>query len=327
MMEHRRHRCGRRRVHVGSEAVGYRRAVRSGVRRSGAAASERQGLEAAQDNAVAEPGPVFEQLDLREALQQRLEDDPALKPRERGAQAIMDAPAQGQVGTLGTADVEAVGMVEGLRVAIGGADQEDDVVLPAQFEPVHLAVREGAAEERLGRRIVAQQFFHRGGDQARILAQPPELVRVAQQREHPVADQVGGGLVAGDQEQAQHVERLALGQPLALVLHLHQRAQDVVAGLDPALRDNRPEIRVELAGGVHGDGALAGTDRGLQQPGALIRPEPEPVPVLRRYAQHLRDHDDRQGLGERGHEIEARCGVDLVEERGRRLCGCALPGR
>lgn len=66
------------------------------VPRSSAAASQRQGLEAAQHDASSEPGPVVERRDLREPLQQHLEDDPALQPRERGAQAVVDAPAQGR---------------------------------------------------------------------------------------------------------------------------------------------------------------------------------------------------------------------------------------
>ena len=58
-------------------------------------ASKRQGLEATRHDAAAEPGSVVERRDLREALQQDLEDDPALQPRQRGAQAVVDAPVPG----------------------------------------------------------------------------------------------------------------------------------------------------------------------------------------------------------------------------------------
>ena len=52
------------------------------------------------------------------------------------------------------------GIVEGLPVAVGGADQEDDVVPLAQLEAVHLAVGMSARRKKhLGRRVVAQQLF------------------------------------------------------------------------------------------------------------------------------------------------------------------------
>ena len=136
---------------------------------SGANAAERQGLEASQHDAVAEPRAVVEQGDVRETLQQHLEDDPALKTCKRRAHAVVDAPPEGQVGALGAADIEAVWVFERIRVAVGSADQDNDVVPFPHLGPVHLAVRKRAPERRLRRRIVAQQLFDRGRDQARIL--------------------------------------------------------------------------------------------------------------------------------------------------------------
>ena len=91
-------------------------------------------------------------------------------------------------------------------------------------------------------------------------------------------------LVAGDQQETQHVQHLALAQPLAAVLGVGQRAQDVVAGRVPALRDDSPEIRVELPRRLLGDRALTAAHRRLQQAGALHRPELEAVAVLGRDA-------------------------------------------
>lgn len=134
-----------------------------------------------------------------------------------------------------------------------------------------------------------------------------------------VADQVGGDLVAGDQQETQQVQHLALAQALAAVFGMGQQADDVVAERAPALRDHRPEIRVEVLRCVPGGRAFAEAHRRLQQAGALLRLELEAVPVLCRDAQHLGDHDDRQRLGEGRHEVEAVGIVDGVQEcsRGR----------
>ena len=153
-----------------------------------------------------------------------------------------------------------------------------------------------APEGGLHRGVEAQQLVHGRGHETGVAPEPGELVRVGEQRQHSVTDQIGGGLVAGDQQEPQEVQHLALAEALAAVLGVGQRAQDVVAGRTPALGDERPEIRVERLLRVLGDGALAEARRRLQQPGALRRPELEAVPVLRRDAQHLGDDDDRQGL-------------------------------
>ena len=94
---------------------------------------------------------------------------------------------------------------------------------------------------------VSKQIFHRRRDQARVLPEPPELVPIAQQRQHPVAGQVGGRLVSRDQEQAQHIQRLAFRQAIAFVLRLHEGAEDVVPRLRPPGRDDLAEIRIESA--------------------------------------------------------------------------------
>ena len=62
---------------------------------SGSDAAERQGLEPPQHDAVTEPRAFVEQADLRETLQQRLEHDPAFEPRERRAEAVVDASPEG----------------------------------------------------------------------------------------------------------------------------------------------------------------------------------------------------------------------------------------
>ena len=189
------------------------------------------------------------QLDPREALQQHLERDPSLQARERRAEAVVDAAPEREVGIVRAADIEPVGRLEHVRVPVGGADQDGDVVARADLEPVHRAVGPRAPDGRLRRGIEAQQLLDGRRDEAGVVAEPGELVRVVEQRQHAVADQVGGGLVAGDQQEAQHVQHLALAQPLAAVLGMGERAQDVVAGRRRTLLDDWPEPGVERLAG------------------------------------------------------------------------------
>ena len=90
---------------------------------------------------------------------------------------------------------------------------------------------------------------------------------------------------------------------------------DILPRLRPPRLDDRPEIGVERPGGRLAGLVLARADHRLEQTRTLGRPDPEPLPVLRRHAQHLGDHDDRQGPGHSLHEIEAGRVLDVVQQR------------
>ena len=168
---------------------------------------------------------------------------------------------------------------------------------------------------RLHRRIEAQQLLHRPRDEAGIGSQPFELAGTAKEREDAVADEVGGGLVSGDEEQAKQVQHLAPAQALAPVLGLREGAQEVVArGLAPLL-DDRAEIGVEGCRGGIAEPAFAHADGGFEQARAPGRPVLESGPVFGRHAEHLGDDDDGQGLGKGRHEVEGGGIADVVEQR------------
>ena len=76
-------------------------------------------MEPAQHDAGAEPRVFVEQPDPREAFEQHLEHDPAFEARQGGAEAVVDAPPERQVGARGAADIEPVRVLErvGSRLA------------------------------------------------------------------------------------------------------------------------------------------------------------------------------------------------------------------
>ena len=133
-------------------------------------AAQGQGVEAAEHDAGAEARGVSTQADLGEPLQQHLQHDASLKTRQRGTEAMVDAVPERQVGRCAAPDIEPVRVRERLGAAVGRAEQQHDVVAPAQRESVHVAVGKSAPERRLHRRVVTQQLFdriglrHDGGD-------------------------------------------------------------------------------------------------------------------------------------------------------------------
>src|SRR5207253_1859048 len=85
--------------------------------------------------------------------------------------------------------------------AVRRADERDDLLAPANPRPADLDVLDRDATGELHRAVVAQQLLAAALQQPRVAAQPLQLARVLEQRQHPPGDQVHGRLVAGDQEQ------------------------------------------------------------------------------------------------------------------------------
>ena len=93
---------------------------------SGPDALHRQRLKAPEHDALAELRALREQVHLREPLEQHLEDDPAFQACERSTETMVDAASERQVGALAASDIEAVGILEDGRIAVGRTAKQDD---------------------------------------------------------------------------------------------------------------------------------------------------------------------------------------------------------
>ncbi|MGY5121441.1 hypothetical protein ACWC2H_37335 [Streptomyces sp. 900105755] len=105
------------------------------------------------------------------------------------------------------------GKAAGSRLA---AARTRSTACPAAMErPARSKVVPGPPQHQLHGAVVAQEFLDSCRDQVRPVAQPVGRLRVLQEGEDGVADEVGGRLVAGDQEQGavreEFVEITAIG--------------------------------------------------------------------------------------------------------------------
>ena len=150
---------------------------------------------------------------------------------------------EGQVRVGLAGDVQPVGLVEHGRVAVGRADGQRDEQAGRQRAVGQRDGRRAEAVVQLQRALEAQQFLHRAAQQFGLLLQALQLVGVAQQRVQAVADQVGGGLVAGVEQEDAVVQQLVLAE-LTLVVAAQQPGQHVgvgVAGPPAALGHQRAQ--------------------------------------------------------------------------------------
>ena len=167
------------------------------------------------------------------------------------------------------------------------------------------------------------------------------LGREVRQREHAARQRVARRLVAGDEQQHEEreqvvgaeteaavgerallhavVQRVLVERDLARVGRRQQHRDEVVLRVRAALLEQPDEVRDVLAprlarrglARVVGVGALAGHHR--------VRPVREALALVDREAEHLRDHDQRQRLGDVVDEVALAARRDVVDELAREL--------
>ncbi len=151
---------------------------------------------------------------------------------------------------LGTADVEAVGIVEHARVAVRGAEQGDDLLA-------------GLHRTRRAARGPRTPCARRAGPGCPSGAAPPLRCRpsvrssrsrrsssgMVEQREQPVADEVGGGLESGREEEDDRRDQLVVVQLVALLLDVDQLREQIVGRLRTPIGDQPFELLGDRARG------------------------------------------------------------------------------
>src|SRR5262249_15913591 len=117
------------------------------------------------------------------------------------------------------------------------------------------------------------------GDELGMGAEFDKLIRVREQRQDPVADQVCGGEVAGHQQQVAGNNDLTLGQPIPKLLGSNERADEVGAAPVASLLDRMSEIIIEARRRGRQLCRLFGRAAGVEDLRAGVRPALEPCEV------------------------------------------------
>ncbi len=94
------------------------------------------------------------------------------------------------------------------------------------------------AVAELVRALIAQHLLHSRLDAVGVVDQPPLLLRMMRQRHEAIADQVGGGLMPGIEQEDAIVQQLLLGQPFAILSPWISRVSVPCAG-SPGLARRR----------------------------------------------------------------------------------------
>ena len=229
----------------------------------------------------------------------------------------MDPESEGDVPVLLAGHVETIRIGEMLGIPVGRADDGDDHgVLGDPLAP-HLDLRRRPAPRALHGTVEAQELLDARLDQRRIGLEHPELVRVLEEGEEPVADQVDRGLVPGDEEEHAGGDQLTLAELVALFLGRDEAGEQIRLRILPARGDEGAEIVGEGKAGVpaaRDDIGVGGQDARVEAPRDVGGPVLEHVLIRGGDAQHLADHPDGKRVGEVLDHVHGAGALDPVEE-------------
>src|SRR6185437_10861335 len=135
-----------------------------------------------------------------------------LEPRQRRADAEVNAGAETHMGVRRPLGAKRVGFGEALGIAVGGAEQKADFLALEQLDAGELYLLQRVAVKEMERRIEAQQFLDRRRRRAFVCE---GLARVDPLLEHElqaIADRLDRRLVTGVEQQDHGGDELVLAK-------------------------------------------------------------------------------------------------------------------
>ena len=173
---------------------------------------------------------------LWEASQQRAEGNVALETGEWGAEAEVDAVPKGEVADSGPLNVEHLGIVVDIVVAIRRRQADDDLGSGGDRDAAQFDRFDGVSKCRVrDRGIETQELLQRGPQPLGIFTQQRQLIGVAEQSDDAVADETGCRVVTGDDQLEDRRAQLPGVEALVSIAGGDQGADEIVtrgSGLD-----------------------------------------------------------------------------------------------
>lgn len=243
-------------------------------------------------------------------------EDPGFHSGEGGAEAVVDAVAEGEVVAGAAGDVEAVGVGEVAGIAVGGSEADEEHGAGGKVDAGHGDGAGGGAEQAMHGGVPPEDFLDGGGEQVGAIGEELCLVGVRGEGGGTVADQVRGGFVAGDEEQDGEQGDLGCGEGLGVVgvARRDEAADEIVARFVASALDDGGQVAEHLRQGLLGLGGLPAAGQCADEG---VRPPFEVVSSLGWDAEQFGDDDDRERERDLFDEVAVTvsgCGDEVVDQ-------------
>ena len=272
--------------------------------------SDGEGLEGVEVPGVAVAGGGGE-AEVGEAFEEDTEGGLHFEAGEGGADAEVDAGAEGYVGIGSAGGEELGGGGEFLLVAVGGGEEESDLVAFFQRDTAVFEVFECVALEHVQRGVEAEHFFGAGGG----VREEVGGGGVAEEGLRAVAKGVDGGFVSGVEKEDGGGDEFVVGEGSAVVVAGGEELrEEVVAGMTATFGQVGTHVIAEGDGG--GDGAVfdAAVAAGLIHGDHVVGPGEDLRGHVGGDTEKAGDDHDGNGFGEGFDEVGGMVGFELVDE-------------
>ena len=223
----------------------------------------------------------------------------------------MDTRGKGQMLVGRPGNIEPARIVKCLRVMIGPADAGQHLGARFERDPGNLEGFGDPAIADLQRAVKTQHFLDGRAEQRRIILQQFQLIGIVEQRHHPVADQIGRGLVATIEQQDAILNQLFGGQRVIFgFLRIDQVFKNIAGAnalghIAPFLVQQVEQKTREIDNGLVAFLDHFGGRRRLERRQDQARPFLQGAAIFRRNPQHRADHFDGQRIGKIQNQVHA----------------------
>ena len=231
------------------------------------------------------------ELERREPGEELLDGHPHLEAGEVGAEAAVDAEAEGGVAVLQAVDDDLVGAVEQRRVAVGRRERQQHPVVDLHRAAVEVVVLGDHAGHR-HRGVGPQQLLDGHRHQLGLGDHAAPVVRVRGEVPEARADGAPRRVDAGQQQQHHRAADVLVGQLRPSSSTLQQVRREVVAWVLAVVGDLAVEVVVERL-----EAGLADLGLAVDALQRVVDELAEEVVVLQREAEHPGDDVHRDVLG------------------------------
>ena len=198
-----------------------------------------------------------------------------------------------------------------MLVAVGGAQEEADLVAFFERQALVFQVLESVAFEHVERGVEAEHFLAATDG----IREKVGRFAVAQKRLHAVAERVHGGLVSGIEEKNRRGHEFVLGQRGAvLVARGEKLRKKVFAGRGAALGEEPAYVGGKSNGRRHGAIFHPAIAAGLIHRDHVVRPSKDLRRHVVGHAEEAGDDHDRDRFGEGGNQIGGAMRGEAVDQ-------------